>query len=174
MKRSSIALGHLALLLVLTTPGAALAHAKVAVINSPRALEESAAGQKAMGKLQKKLESLMANLKAREDQLKQKMDAFNQAQKAGKPRDQLKKLMEELETDQRLFHQEKAAYEDAAERERTRALEPVQRLLSDVLRRIAEQEGYELVVERSAAPYLRPDLDITERVITEMNAAKVQ
>ena len=38
-----------------------------------------------------------------------------------------------------------------------------------VIRRLATQEGYEMVVDKQAVPYVRNDLDVTDRVITLYN-----
>jgi hypothetical protein len=40
-----------------------------------------------------------------------------------------------------------------------------------IIRRLATQNGYDLVVDKQAVPYHRSDLDLTDRVIVEYNQA---
>jgi outer membrane protein len=38
--------------------------------------------------------------------------------------------------------------------------------------RVAKQGSYDLVIDRQAAPYARPDIDLTDRVIQLYNAGE--
>ena len=38
-----------------------------------------------------------------------------------------------------------------------------------IIRRLATQEGYDVIVDKQAVPYSRSDLDVTDRVITLFN-----
>ena len=38
-----------------------------------------------------------------------------------------------------------------------------------IISRLARQEGYDVVVDKQAVPYVRRDLDLTDRVITLYN-----
>jgi len=38
-----------------------------------------------------------------------------------------------------------------------------------IIRRLATQEGYDVVLEKQAATYFRADLDLTDKVITLYN-----
>jgi outer membrane protein len=38
-----------------------------------------------------------------------------------------------------------------------------------VIGRLAKKNGYELILDKQAAPYVRPDLDLTEQVIQMYN-----
>jgi outer membrane protein len=46
---------------------------------------------------------------------------------------------------------------------------PIQQRLMGIVRRIAAQDGYEMVLEKSAVPYFRADLEITDRAIQMYN-----
>ena len=40
----------------------------------------------------------------------------------------------------------------------------------NIIRRLATQEGFDVVVDKKAVPYVRSDLDVTDRVITMYNS----
>ena len=41
-----------------------------------------------------------------------------------------------------------------------------------LIRRVASQSSYDMVLDRSAVPYVRSDLDITDRLIQMYNAGE--
>ena len=43
-------------------------------------------------------------------------------------------------------------------------------VIENIIRRLATQEGFDLVVDKKAVPYVRSDLDLTDRVITMYNS----
>ena len=49
--------------------------------------------------------------------------------------------------------------------------QPIFQKTMGIIRRLATQNGYDLVVDKQAVPYNRSDLDVTDRVITEYNQA---
>ena len=48
---------------------------------------------------------------------------------------------------------------------------PILDKLNRLVRQIASQDGYDVIVSRDAVPYFRGDLDITDRVIQLYNTA---
>ena len=40
----------------------------------------------------------------------------------------------------------------------------------NIIRRLATQDGYDVVVDKKAVPYVRSDLDLTDRVIQMYNS----
>jgi outer membrane protein len=48
--------------------------------------------------------------------------------------------------------------------------QPVFQKTMNIIRRLATQEGFDLVVDKKAVPYVRSDLDLTDRVITMYNS----
>jgi outer membrane protein len=47
--------------------------------------------------------------------------------------------------------------------------QPIYTKLVGMLRRIATQDGYDSILEKQAVPYMRSDLDLTDRVIQMYN-----
>lgn len=166
-------MGHLTLLLALTVPGVALAQGRTAVIDSASVLQQCAEGKQALAAHRKGLEPALAEIKRMEQKLNKAIEALRIDTAKGKGNEaELSDRREKLVADQRYLTEKAAAFQQLSEEGERKALEPVRRRLAETLKGIAAREGYELVVERSAAPYVRPDLDITERVITMMDTTK--
>ena len=49
---------------------------------------------------------------------------------------------------------------------------PILQGMLDAVKRIASQEGYEMVLEKSAVPYFRGDLELTDRAIQLYNSGQ--
>jgi len=47
--------------------------------------------------------------------------------------------------------------------------QPIVQKIMGAIRRLATQEGLDLVLDKQAAPYVRSDLDVTDRIITLYN-----
>ena len=47
--------------------------------------------------------------------------------------------------------------------------QPVFQKTMNIIRRLATQDGYDVVVDKKAVPYVRSDLDLTDRVIQMYN-----
>ena len=47
--------------------------------------------------------------------------------------------------------------------------QPIFQKAMGIIRRLATQEGFDVVVDKQAVPYSRSDLDVTDRVITMYN-----
>jgi len=39
-----------------------------------------------------------------------------------------------------------------------------------IITKVAREKGYDLVIDKRAAPYARPDLDVTDRVVQMYNS----
>lgn len=50
---------------------------------------------------------------------------------------------------------------------------PILKKMMAVISRTAKKNGYELILDRQAVPYVRSDLDLTEQVIQSYNAGEV-
>ena len=47
--------------------------------------------------------------------------------------------------------------------------DPIERKLKEILRQIANRDGFDLILAKRSVPYGRPDLDLTDRIIQEYN-----
>jgi outer membrane protein len=142
----------------------AAAQSKVAVINLQRAVLESAeikAASAAMEarykprvtqieQLDKEIAAIGQNLQSNAGKLTAQAETELNAQGTRKQRD-LQRLKDDLQAD--------------VERDRNEILQKSAMKMSDVLKKLAEEKGYDIVVDAPYAPYFKAALDITGDLI---------
>jgi outer membrane protein len=149
--------------------GLASAQVKVAVVNLQRAVLESAEIKKADTEMQAKYKSRQAQIEGLEkdmagisqqlqnaDKLSPQAQADLQAQGQKKQRDH-DRLAEDLQAD--------------VTAERNEILGKSAQKMSDVVKKIAEEKGYDVVIDVSTAVFFKPALEITTDVIAAYDKA---
>jgi outer membrane protein len=149
---------------------AASAQAKVAVINLQKAVLESAeikaasAAMEARYKprvtqiesLDKEIAAIGQNLQTNAGKLTQQAEAELNAQGQRKQRD-VQRLRDDLQAD--------------VDRDRNDILQKSAVKMTDVLKKLAEEKGYDIVVDAPYAPYFKAALDITPDLIAAFDKA---
>jgi outer membrane protein len=150
--------------------GAGLAQTKVAVISLQRAVLESDEIQKAnaamvekfkprqqeMDKLQKDLQGIQQQLQSGAGKLTPAAESDLTAQGQKKQRD-LQRMNEDLQAD--------------VNAERNDILGASSRKMAEVVKKLAEEKGYDVVVDTSTTIYFKPALDITAEALAAYNKA---
>ena len=148
----------------------ASAQPKIVVINLQRAVLDSAEIKKAdadmqawykprsaaIEKLQKDVADIAQQLQANAGKFTQQAEAELTAQGQKKQRD-LQRLQEDLQAD--------------VERERNDVLQKSGIKMSEVVKKIAEEKGYDLVVDVSTSVYFKPAMEITNDAIAAYDKA---
>ncbi|MBU6489304.1 MAG: OmpH family outer membrane protein [Burkholderiales bacterium] len=136
--------------------------ARIAAVNSDRILRESGAAKAAQAKLEaefaardKDLQALAAKMKKLSDQIDSSGNSMSATDRAQKQKD-LAQLDTDLQRKQREFR------EDLNQR-RNEELAAVLEKANKVIKQIAEQQHYDLIVQE--AVYVSPRIDITDQVI---------
>jgi outer membrane protein len=147
-----------------------LGHAemKIAVVDTQRAVMETEDGMRAQAALKKHFDKRQRELdekqvslqKEREDIEKQKDVLSKQALQT-----RVEKWQREMAELQTVF----VDYNKELQKKQGEITQPIFQKAMGIIRRIATQSGYDLVVDKQAVPYHRSDLDVTDRVITEYN-----
>ena len=149
---------------------AAPAPAKMAVINLQRAVLESAEikaasaaleakykpRQAEMEKIQKELQSIQQELQNNAEKLTPQAAADLQARAARRQRE-LQRVGEDLQAD--------------VDRERNEILTGASRRMQEVIRKLAEERGFDLVTDVSNTLYFKPALEITNEAIAAYDKA---
>ena len=149
---------------------AASAQTKMAVINLQRAVLESAEIKKAstemetrykprtqqLEQLQKDLQGISQQLQTNAGKLTPQAEADLQAQGQKKQRD-AQRLQEDLQAD--------------VDRERNEILARSTQKMQEVVKKIAEEKGLDLIVDVTNAIYFKPTLDITNDAIAAFDKA---
>jgi len=148
--------------------GTASAQLKVAIVNGQRAILETAEIKKAQAALEAKykprqaeLEAIQKELAAMQAQLeggKLNQQAAQEMQAKGTRRQrEAQRLAEDLQAD--------------VDRERQEVLGRASQRMSDVIKKIAEERGLDVVVDVGNTLYFKPALEITADVIAAFDKA---
>jgi outer membrane protein len=158
----------LATLVFLTFAGVAQAEVKVAVVDVNRAVAQTEDGLRAAATLKKVFDSKQQELNKRQNDLqKQREDIEKQAKVISK--EALQKRMEEWQRQMMELQAIFVEYNKELEKKQKELTDPIIEKMVAIVKRIATTEGYDVVLERQAAAYVRSDLDLTDRCITMYN-----
>jgi outer membrane protein len=153
---------------------AAPAHAeggKIAVVDMQRAVIETNAGAAAQQQLKKILASQQSELEGKQKKLQSDKDALEKSAKAGKvPQAELQHRAEELQRQYAEYQQRLVDSQRSMQQKDGELMQPILQGLLAVVRRIAAQDGYELILEKSAVPYYNSNLDVTDKAIQMFNS----
>ncbi len=155
---------------LLFTGGAGYAQTKMAVVSLQRAVLESDEIQKASAameakykprqqeieKLQRDLQAIQQQLQTGAGKLTQQAEADLTAQGQRKQRE-VQRMGEDLQAD--------------VERERNEILGASTRRMAEVVKKLAEEKGYDVVVDTSNTVYFKVALDITAEALAAYNKA---
>jgi outer membrane protein len=142
---------------------------RVAVVDTQRAVMETEDGLRMQATLKKLFDSRQRELdkkqedlqKEREDIDKQK-DVLSKAALA-KRFDKWQREMVQLQT---VF----VEYNKELQKKQGEITQPIFQKAMGIIRRMATQDGYDVVVDKQAVPYVRSDLDLTDQLITLYNS----
>lgn len=174
MKTLTQPFSHLkkALVLALCLGSFAAVHAqevKIGLVNSERVMRESAPAKAAEAKIEsefsrrkKDLLDLSARLKSMAETLDKDMPVLSES-------DRIKRQRELTDLDQDFQRKQRAFREDLNQR-RNEEIAAVVDKANKAIRRIADAEKYDIVLQD--AVYVSPRIDITEKVLQALNAGR--
>jgi len=150
------------------TPGG-----KYAVIDVRRAVLETEQGLRVQATLKKLFDSRQVELESKQRQLQADKEALDKEAQAGKiPKEQLQKKYENIQRAAAELQTTVVDYQREMQRKEGEMTTPILQGVLDAVKRIASQEGYEMVLEKSAVPYFRGDLELTDRAIQLYNSGQ--
>ena len=150
-------------------PRAAHAQAKIAVVDTERAVMETEDGLRAQATLKKLFDSKQHELdKKQEELVKEREDIEKQRDVLSKGA--LAKRADKWQRDMMQLQQKFVEYNQDIQKKQSELTQPVFQKAMNIIRRVATQEGFDVVVDKKAVPYVRSDLDLTDRVITMYNS----
>jgi outer membrane protein len=154
--------------LIFTSAPRASAQMRVAVVDTQRAVMETEDGLRAQATLKKLFEKRQRELDQKQKDLQKEREELE------KNRNNLNNeaMAKRVDTWQREMSQVQAVfmeYNKELQQKQNELTGPIVQKTVGIIRRLATQEGYDVVIERQAATYFRTDLDLTDRVITLYN-----
>ena len=149
------------------------AQSKIAVIDVRRAMLETEEGLRVQATLKKLFDSRQVELDGKQRQLQ---DGQRVARQGSAER-------QDLEGSVRAAHRKPAKagrrapaiamdYQREMQRKESEMTMPIYQRILGIVRRIAAQDGFEMILEKSAVPYMRADLEITDRAIQMYNTGQ--
>ncbi len=150
---------------------AAAADVKIAVVNLQTVLETSVAGKAAQDQLKSQRDKL-------ETDLKQKGNELQELEKRLQ-RDSMVMSKETREDKEREFRIKASDFQALQKKYRSdlqdlerQLMGDLQKDISALVAEISKKEGYQLVISSIGVLYSQPSIDITARLVQELNAAK--
>ena len=158
----------LALVALLGSPAVARAQTKIAVIDTQRAIMETEDGLRAQATLKKLFDSRQRQLDKRQVDLQKERDDIEK-QRDVLSKEALQKRVEAWQQEMMAIQSVYVEYNKELQKKQNELTKPIFEKTMGLIRRIASQEGYDMVVDKQAIAYVRGDLDLTDRVITMYN-----
>jgi outer membrane protein len=162
-------------LLVILFAGLAFATAaqaedfRVGFVNTDRIMREATSAKAAQAKLEqefskreKDLNELSNALKAATDKFDREVPTLSEAQRATRQ----KALIDQ----EREFQRKRREFQEDLSARRSEELQQILERANRVVRQVAEQEKYDLILQE--AVYINPKHDITDKVVKALNASK--
>ena len=158
---------------LIAAPREAAAQAKVAVVDVRRAVLETEEGLRVQATLKKLFDSRQVELDNKQRALQQEKEELDKEAAAGKtPKDALQRKMDNLQKQAGELQALIVDYQREMQRKESELTTPILQKVLGLVRQIATQEGYEMVLEKSAVPYFRSDLEVTDRTIQMYNSGQ--
>jgi outer membrane protein len=149
--------------------GAAQAEVKLAVVDMQRAMMQTEDGLRAQATIKKFFDKRQQDLDRRQEELARERDDLAKQAKV-LSRASIQRRMEHWQRRmievQTLF----VEYNKELQKKQTELTTPIIRKMFGVVRRIARRRGIDLVFDKTAAPYARPDLDLTDMLVQMYNS----
>jgi outer membrane protein len=155
--------------LIVAAPVTSAQEFKIGVVNSDRILRDSQPARAAMQKLEGEFAKRDKDLQEMGTRLKTSAERFEKDGPVMSETDRVRRQRELAEMDREFQRKQREFREDFNQR-RNEELQALLERTNRIIRQIAEQEKYDLIVQE--AVYFNPRIDMTERVLRALNAAK--
>jgi outer membrane protein len=147
----------------------AAAESKIAVVDLQRATLTTEDGIRAQATMKKRFDKRQQELDAKRAELgKVQEDIEKQARVLS--REALQKRSADLQQQLVKLQTVYVEYQQELAKMQNELMGPILKKMSAVIGRIAKKNGYELILDKQATPYVRPDLDLTDQVIQLYNS----
>ena len=149
--------------------GLASAEGKVAVVNVQQAVMQTEDGIRAQATLKKLFDKRQQELDARQSELGRAREDIEKQSRV-LSRQALEKRMEDWQ--RRMVELQTKFVENNKELQEKQGqlTQPILKKMLGIISRLAKKSSYELIIDKQAVPYARPDLDLTEQVVQMYNS----
>ncbi|UQA54853.1 OmpH family outer membrane protein [Polyangium aurulentum] len=171
--RRLLALALTAALPALATlaPAPARAEGRIAVVDVQQAVMQTEDGIRAQATLKKHFDKRQKDLDAKQEELQKAREDIERQQRV-LSREALARRMEDWQRRMVELQTVFVDYNKELQKKQSELTGPIIKKLLGIVTRVAKKNGYELILDKQAAPYARPDLDLTEQVIQMYNSGE--
>jgi outer membrane protein len=141
---------------------------KFAVVDVQRAVMETEEGLRAQATLKKFFDKRQQELDGKQSELQKQREEIEKQSKI-LSQQQLQKRSEEWQRQALELQTVFVEYNKELQKKQGELTQPIYAKIMNLLRRLATQDGYDAILEKQAVPYMRSDLDLTDRVIQMYN-----
>ena len=156
-------------LVVAMQPAAAQENARIGFVSLDRILRDSTPAKAAQSKLEAEFSKRQKDLQDVSNRLKASADKFDKDSPVLSETDRARRQRELADLDKDFQRRQREFNEDINQRKNEELASVVERA-NKVIRQIAEADKYDVVFQD--AVYVNPKIDITEKVLKALNAAK--
>jgi outer membrane protein len=146
----------------------AAAQMKVAVVDTQRAVMETEDGLRMQATLKKVFDSRQRELDKKQEDLQKERDDIEK-QRDVLSKTALAKRVEKWQREMANLQTVFVEYNKELQKKQSELTQPIFQKAMGIIRRLATQDGYDVVVDKQAVPYVRSDLDLTDKVIQLYN-----
>lgn len=147
---------------------AAYAEMKIAVVDTQRAMMETEDGLRMQANLKKIFETKQQELDTKQKALESER-ADIEKQQGVLSQEALQRRVATWQQDMVTLQQTYVQFNQELQGKQNELTQPIIEKTLGLIRRLATQDGYDVVVDKQAVPYVRSDLDLTDRIITMYN-----
>jgi outer membrane protein len=146
---------------------AAEAAQKVGYINTARVFQSLPQREVALQNMQKEFKDRAAELESIKADIKAKAEKLNRDQSLLSA-DDVEKAKVEIAQLQSNYKIKAKALEQASSRREAEEKGKLFKLIHDAVKKVAEKEHYDMIVDIQVLQYANPDLDVSEKVMNEL------
>jgi len=156
-------------LLALAPARDAAAESRIAVVDLQHAVMQTEDGIRAQATLKKLFDKRQRDLDAKQNDLQRAREDIERQSRV-LSREALQKRMEDWQRQMVELQTVFVDYNKELQKKQGELTGPIIKKMMTVINRVAKKQGFELIIDKQAAPYARPDLDLTEQIIQLYNS----
>lgn len=149
--------------------GEAAAQQRIGVVDLQHAVMQTEDGIRAQATLKKLFDKRQQDLDAKQNELQRAREDIERQSRV-LSREALQKRMEDWQRQMVELQTVFVDYNKELQKKQSELTAPVIKKMMAVVSRLAKKQGFELIIDKQAAPYARPDLDLTEQIIQLYNS----
>lgn len=130
---------------------------------------ETEEGLRAQATLKKLFDSRQRELDKKQEQLQKEREDIEK-QQGILSKEALAKRLESWQRDMSQLQATFLEYNKELQKKQGELTQPIYQRTMSLIRRLATNEGVDIVVDKQAVPYVRGDLDLTDKIIQMVNA----